>query len=173
LDHLLGSTEALEARERFRHFDWGHWNDGPPGDWVRLHTLQQVGSYISRFVSPRPGVYRLIGLSESTPVTPAVIDRVCGRDQTGTLYIGCENFNFKIRGRLAQMIQSVRAREYTGNHRAGRTMKHHPLLRERFPIEKLAVTWCYDRHAAWAEQELLKCYRRSFGELPPLNFRLG
>jgi hypothetical protein len=52
-----------------------HWNIDVPGQWQRLHTLKQVGSYVSSFVRPRnyrglgvnldTGIYRLIGFVRS------------------------------------------------------------------------------------------------------------
>lgn len=52
-------------------------------EWGRTYTLTQVGSYVSKFCRPGPGIYRLIGLDEANK--PAVLDRLCRQDHTGAL----------------------------------------------------------------------------------------
>jgi hypothetical protein len=169
-ERLLGSVENLEACFRGFWRDWGHWNDGPPGEWVRLHTIAEVGSYVSRFCQPSCGVYRLVPFAEDDKVIrPKAIGRLCGEDKTGTLYIGRESYNFTERSRLSQLVRSVRG--MSGNHLAGHYVRHQ--LSGRFPISRLAITWCYENRARIAERELFSCYRSSFGELPPLNDRSG
>jgi hypothetical protein len=56
---------------------------------------------------PQAGIYRLIGLDDAGK--PATLDRICGRDQTGTLYIGSEGKNFVGSGsRLSKLVRSLR-----------------------------------------------------------------
>ena len=71
-----------------------HWNIDIPGSWVGPYTLNDLGSYISSFCEPRPGVYRLIALDAAGAQKPAPLNRICGVDETGTLYIGRELKNF-------------------------------------------------------------------------------
>lgn len=165
-EQLLGKN--LETG--FRGYDWGHWNDGPPGHWVRLHTLEEVGSYVSSFCEPYCGVYRLVALADDDKlISPKAIGRLCGEDKTGTLYVGRETYNFKERSRLSQLVRSLRYGR--GEHVAGVFIHHR--LSSRFPLNRLAITWCYENLAGLAERELFGCYRSSFGELPPLNERAG
>jgi len=55
---------------------------------------------------PKAGIYRLVGLDDAGKL--ATLDRICGSDQTGTLYIGCEGKNFAIRSRLSKLVRSLR-----------------------------------------------------------------
>jgi len=169
-DQLLGSAEALE---NWSLHNWGHWNEGPPGRWADLYRLKGIGR-ISKYCEPYCGVYRLVGLVEDKspfkhrwPFAAASLDRVCGHDETGTLYIG----SFFERRRLAGLILSCRDESWLSRdaHGAGATLRATAVLSGRFPVERLAVTWCYDARPALAEKQLLRCYRESFGELPPLN----
>src|SRR5688572_7668157 len=53
------------------------------------------------------GVYRLVGVSTDTgECNPVGIDRVCGRDASGTLYIGIGDSSLD--GRLGPLIRSLK-----------------------------------------------------------------
>jgi hypothetical protein len=150
-----------------------HWNVDVPGHWERLYPLERVGSYISKYCEPRPGVYRLIALDDAGK--PASLDRVCGSDQTGTLYIGCEGKNFAVRSRLSKLVRSLRdpgGRVHNREHLAGYRLRTHQALSERFPVTHLALTWCYteQQNSKRAEEILLDAYFESFGDSPPLNW---
>jgi hypothetical protein len=152
-----------------------HWNIDVPGEWIGPYTLKQVGSYVSRLCKPKAGVYRLIGLNDAGK--PASLDRICGNDRTGTLYIGCEGKNFAVRSRLSKLVRSLREPRgrgrgvhiYNEEHNAGSRLRRHPILSQRFPVSKLAITWCYSAECYLAERALLDAYFASFGDTPPLN----
>jgi hypothetical protein len=152
-----------------------HWNIDVPGEWVGPYTLKQIGSYVSKLCRPKAGIYRLIGLDDAG--APAPLDRICGSDRTGTLYIGCEGKNFADRSRLSKLVRSLReprsylngVRIYNDEHNAGSRLRRHPKLSERFPISNLAITWCYSAECYLAERSLLDAYFASFGDTPPLN----
>lgn len=148
-----------------------HWNENIPGFWVGLHTLDHVGSYISNFCEDRPGVYRVVGLDESGK--PAVLDRLCAKDETGTLYIGAEGKTFADRSRLTKLVRSLRerGRVYNSEHLAGHRLRTHPHLSARFPPNRVALSWCYCDTSKSAERALFEVYFSSFGDTPPLNFR--
>jgi hypothetical protein len=150
-----------------------HWNDEIPGSWSGVYRLDQVGSYVSRYLESKRGVYRLIGLAEAGNSKPAVIDRICGRDETGTLYIGCEGKNFAVQSRPSKLVRSLRAPRhgnvFNNEHHAGHFLRRNFLLTSRFPPSKLAVAWCYDPNPYLAEGNLLVSYMESLGEAPPLN----
>jgi hypothetical protein len=150
-----------------------HWNVNVPGYWVGPYALGRVGSYVSSFCEDRSGVYRLIGLDDNGK--PAALDRLCARDTTGTLYIGAEGKTFADRSRLTKLVRSLQpprsGRVYNDEHKAGRRLRSHPQLSERFPVQKLALTWSYCSTPEFAESALFETYFSSFGDLPPLNFR--
>lgn len=154
-----------------------HWNVEIIGAWSRLHLVEEVSSYISQFLEHKPGVYRLVGLAEADLRQPATLDRICGRDETGTLYIGREGKNFAVRSRLSQTMRSLRQRGryslLSTEHNAGYLLRTNTLLSRRFPNNKLAVAWSYDDNPSIAENNLLVTYVESFGEAPPLNRQQG
>ena len=155
---------------------WTHWNTDFPGIWSSLVRPEDAGSYIARFITSNcGGVYRLVGLANPGINVPAKIDRVCGADETGTLYIGRANDQRALQTRLGNLFRTLKARKgfaYSG-HSAADFLRHHPLLSARFPLDCLAVSWSYDYHDVMAEQILFGRYVRSFGEAPPLNLQQG
>lgn len=165
----IGGIEALARAGKVVH-----WNESVPGDWVGPHTLETLGSYVSSFCSDEPGVYRLIGLDDDGK--PAVLDRMCDRDKTGTLYIGKEGRTFADRSRLTKLVRSLRPPRsgpvYNDEHDAGYRLRRHSILSARFPPNRVALTWCYSSSPALAESALFETYFDSFGDVPPLNFRI-
>jgi hypothetical protein len=105
------------------------------------------------------GVYRLIGLATEGDLTrPATLNRLCGQDTTGTLYIGQAS---SLDTRLNQLRQ--------GSHNAIRMLRSVPLL--QFPSKRLAVAFLFTGLAARSvERDLIKAYMNSFGDTPPLNY---
>jgi hypothetical protein len=102
------------------------WNDlCSQLDW-EFHTLDD--EYFGAKQYGFCGVYRLIALtSEGDPKKPAVLNRLCSQDTTGTLYIG-ETMNLS--SRLNQLRRSARS------HRPERpvvalAILHFPHARER------------------------------------------
>jgi hypothetical protein len=164
----IGGIEAL-----VRAGEVVHWNESVPGNWVGPHDLKTLGSYVSSFCSDKPGIYRLIGLEDKGK--PAVLDRMCDRDETGTLYIGKEGKTFAVRSRLTKLVRSLQAPRrgpvYNSEHDAGRRLRSHSVLSARFPLDRVALTWCYSSSPSMAESSLFETYFRSFGDIPPLNFR--
>jgi hypothetical protein len=150
------------------------WNEQVPGHWQSLRRIVDVGSYIGDFVEYRGGCYRLIALADIGTVTPAIINRVCGSDETGTLYIGRGGWRSTVRFRLQQLVRSLtRWRVGDGEHGAGNLIRSNQHLKKMFPIECLAVTWTYEKHPTIAESNLLWHYFESFGEIQPLNVERG
>jgi hypothetical protein len=128
-----------------------HWNIYVPGGSGSQHNLADA-ERISRYVRSGSGVYRLIGLDGTGK--PATLDRVGGRDKTGTLYIGC----FYDRHRILQLDRSLRPprrrnRGYSYEHEAPRRLRRHSPLSKRFPISRLAINWCYSNEYALARLE--------------------
>jgi hypothetical protein len=119
------------------------------------------------------GVYRVF-------LPDAVIDRCCGKDPTGTLYIGHggsgESRSSTLRNRIGDLV--------TGTHHAISSRAHAATVQQKFPKDCLAVQWSFtdgDRvdwkgerapESIIAEAFLLSCYQDCFGELPPWNEKL-
>jgi hypothetical protein len=114
-----------------------------------------------------PAVYRLVALNANVPgIVPAALDRICGVDPTGTLYIG------KSRGSLRSRLASLVKTNLTGSGGSGghRTMVRK--LARQFAPRWRAISWQMLVSADAAtnrERELLRAYEERFGDLPPLN----
>ena len=119
-----------------------------------------------KFSSQWNGVYRLF-------LPDTIIDRFCGKDPTGTLYLG------RAGSKRGWSILRTRIQEIArGTHHATRGFSD--LVRQKYPWESLAVDWAYTGNilnyegetipgAKRAESWLLRCYNDSFGEYPPMN----
>jgi hypothetical protein len=150
-----------------------HWNVEIPGSWQPSRSVKGVGSYIGRYVSSRPGVYRLAAMTDVKARQAMVLNRIGGSDSTGTLYIGCAS---SLRFRLQQLMRSLREprkHRYLGEHHAGRGLRGSRVLNKLFPRECLVVYYAYNRHPEIYEKNLLGHYALCFGELPPLNNKPG
>jgi hypothetical protein len=181
---------------------WPHWSEGVPtklrikvyspsffvGDtyhrpreyyetvevnWNAPHQLSFLArhkQFLPRtYRSDWSGVYRIF--SRNTP-----IDRCCGQDPTGTLYIGLAGSRGRNWSILRTRIGSILTRE----HHAIRNSSE--LSHQKFPWESLLAEWAYTgeksnykgepiAEAVQAEKWLLACYNDSFGEYPPWNQR--
>jgi hypothetical protein len=152
-----------------------HWNEEIPGVWCRLYRLNKVGSNIGSHIRAAAGVYRLVGLTDDLDATaPATLDRVCGRDQTGTLYIGHAR---RLPNRLVPFVRSLKPprgqrHRLNSEHPAGKRLLE-SILSNQFPTNRLAITWAYDPLCGIMESILFGRYLSSFGETPPLNRQAG
>jgi hypothetical protein len=115
------------------------------------------------------GVYRIF-----SPDT--TIDRFCGNDPTGTLYLGLAGTGEGNWSILRNRIQAIARRD----HHATQSWSFSDLVRQKYPWESLAIEWACtgDRQsykgemhpvALMAESWLLHCYNDAYGEFPPLN----
>lgn len=93
------------------------------------------------------------------------MQRVCGTDLSGTLYVGSTS---SLHRRISQLVRSRDTERFTA-----KSDKPLPArLAEDFPVDRLAVCWTnmpetLDRFAD--ERRLIAAYPDEFGELPPLN----
>jgi hypothetical protein len=111
----------------------------------------------------RAGVYRLVALRDDTTFVPMPLNRVCGVDDTGTIYIG--QTDKQLIERLGALVKTHRKDYRSSPHR-----RLSSTLAASFPSERLAFTWEYTSPPAWKrEAELLSAYEHEFGELPPNN----
>lgn len=191
-----GLAEARKMVPQLRNI-WPHWNAGVPTK-LRMYSYSPAFSTDTAFhrergsfdtlelqwhgprkvtelkahpyLLPRHdgGVYRLF-------VPNTTIDRCCGADKTGTLYIGLAGTG-RNWSNLHTRIQAILKRE----HHATFYWNSDGALARKFPWEALAIDWAYTGKrlnyegktipgAFAAEGFLLSNYNDSFGELPPLN----
>ena len=134
-----------------------------------------LGSRFKKLRFDYPGVYRLIGCASRETIKrnqrfrvvfPTVINRACGQDTNGTLYIGC--------GRpLSSRLNALRRSLHRGSaeHGAPETLRYYSRLNQIFPPDKLAIAVFQCFNCKYAESDLLDAYINSFGEIPPLNLR--
>lgn len=110
------------------------------------------------------GVYRLIALEHEGDLTkPVALHRVCGLDKSGTLYIGKAS---DLSRRLNKMKLSG-----SGSHSAISMMRQIPHF-ELF-AKKLGIALLFTvSDARGVEGDLIRAYLNSFGDTPPLNYRL-
>ena len=140
------------------------WLDGKWSDtYVVAERGERAWNVACREV---PGVYRLVALSEPWSPIPQSLNRVCGTDGTGTIYIGQGSV---LQNRVAQLVMQ---------HRPDNAYKGHiPLsskMAELFGEDRLGVCWEFSSEAPEIrEWNLLKAYVDEFGELPPLNSQRG
>jgi hypothetical protein len=110
-----------------------------------------------------PGVYRLVALDANEQgFAPAPLNRVCGIDPTGTLYIGKTT---SLRKRLRTLVLTNDPNIPFGGGHAFMSAK----LQRRFPFQLRAVTWQRTSEVWNAEKKLFENYTTRFGELPPMN----
>jgi len=118
--------------------------------WSRPYTLSQLENkkYLPNHSS---GVYRLFALNKS-------IDRSCGKDDSGTLYLGCagtkRNWS-NLRTRIDELV--------SGKHNAIRNVECNEIVQQLFPRDYLAVHWAYtgERKTYTAQKKSLRrCWAR-------------
>jgi hypothetical protein len=133
----------------------------------RLHRAD--GGYFSEKHHGSCGVYRLVALESNGKLTaPASLNRLCGQDPTGTLYIGCAS---RLHSRLNQVRRSVRAYRAEGSHGAVAALRALPGV--SLPPTKLAIALLFtERCIRSIEDDLIRAYMNTYGDAPPLNYRL-
>jgi hypothetical protein len=138
------------------------------GRWCPLYRIVEnaFGRRWNDFCKPDgPGVYRLVALDSSkSGIVPAPLERVCGTDPTGTLYIGRSE---SLRNRLSSLVRSQNPTKILGGDHIPVSGK----LAKRFPRQWLAITWqrTNSGDCRMREATLFGHYMARFGELPPMN----
>lgn len=143
-------------------------------DWRPAKNLSQLaeksGGLPSLHRLEWSGVYRVFIEDEG-------IDRLLGKDPTGTLYLGMAGDGSLKASIMRTRIMNLATRR---NHQVADRWLFSKTLSTRFPWKSLAIQWAFTRPyiiytgdeisgAKVAESDLLHCYRNTFGELPPLN----
>jgi hypothetical protein len=132
------------------------------------HFHRVDGGYFSAKRHGFCGVYRLIALASEGDLTrPAILSRVCGQDKSGTLYIGEA-------GNLSQRLNQLRrsaGRRREGSHGAISMLRQ--ITRLDYPPAKLGIALLFTgKSTRSVERDLIHAYINSFGDTPPLNYRL-
>lgn len=148
--------------------DMPSWSDICEGLLWRYFTLD--GGYFAQKDFGYTGVYRLISLTaEGDPRKPKALSRLCGQDETGTLYIGKAG---SLSSRINQARRTARIGSTERSHGAVEMLKQIPSI--RFSEMKLGVALLFTgvkvRHIV--ERNLISAYINTFGDAPPLNYRL-
>jgi hypothetical protein len=129
-------------------------------NWV---TYRLNGGYFTAKEHGQCGVYRLVALTPDEDLKkPASFNRVCGQDTTGTLYIG----EGKI---LHERLNALRRSRH--RHKAILSLRKIPVL--DLPDKRLAIAVLFTiRDTKYVERTLIEAYMNSFGDTPPLNYKL-
>jgi hypothetical protein len=160
---VLGAVRH-EYREHHETLEF-KWNDVRKLSFLRRNYCHLPGNYTSEW----SGVYRIF-----SPDT--TIDRFCGKDPTGTLYLGRAGGVGRNWSILRTRIMAIAK----GEHHATRSWDYSDVIRQKYPWDSLAIEWAYTGErtnykgasvaaAPLAETWLLSCYNDSYGEFPPLN----
>ena len=139
------------------------WLDGAWSTPCFVQALDGPGKW-NHVLLDFPGVYRLVALDGDGSMMPRVCKRLCGDDESGTLYVGQSAY---LHGRVSLLVGSTDPASPVQAYR-----KLPEILMRTFSVECLAVTWQRSDSAdlAWSrEGDLLRNYVTTFGELPPLN----
>jgi hypothetical protein len=135
------------------------WCDGKWNGTIRISEAIE-NKWWDKLESERTGVYRLIALDENG--RPIPLNRVCGTDETGTLYVGASDR--PLLNRLGSLVKTHRGEYVSKPHR-----ELSMTLSKYFPDSRLGMTWEYTDLPWQREAELLMAYEAKFGELPPNN----
>jgi hypothetical protein len=138
------------------------------GSWIGSTTWLITTLFLEKSGTDFAGVYRLIALASKGDLSkPAILNRACGQDTSGTLYIG-EASNLS--RRLNQLRRSAGHRRERSHGAIGMLRL---IARLDYPAEKLGIALMFTgRDTRAVERDLLHAYINSFGDTPPLNFRL-
>ena len=110
------------------------------------------------------GIYYIIGVDKVGNVIP--INRICGTDTDGVLYIGESGC---IQDRIGYFIKTILPNYKTDCHSGGKMYCCSEPIRIMFPKENLLVKYELCEDHVERELELIQNYIQKFGELPPLN----
>jgi hypothetical protein len=151
IEHHVGTSEMPPWDEICYELDW--------------RVLKADDGYFDKKRFGYCGVYRLIGLATENALRIATIERTCGADVTGTLYLGEAGW---LNERLNQLRRSL-GREDT--HGASLMWRQSVALQSKFPTNKLGIGILFTGATmhGWIERDLIRAYLNTFGDTPPLN----
>jgi hypothetical protein len=174
---------------------WPHWSEGTPTKLLlkvyspmfsRKGVRHWPCEYYASLELKWNGIYMLSHLKENTQLLPGnytaeewsgvyrlfapdkTIDRSCGKDPTGTLYIGCAGTGD---GKWSCLHTRILSLVWQDHHAM---QNRNDLIRQSYPWESLAVEWAYINGETFnhkgeplpepirAERWLLSCYKDSY-----------
>jgi hypothetical protein len=187
---MFGISDRPQSRLSVNQLEsyWREIDSAPVGSTFRTPLLWEMPSWTEicfelnwEFCLPNDGtfarkeygyhgVYRLIALaSEGDLSRPMALSRVAGRDDSGTLYIGEAG---DLGARLNQLRRSGWENRNEDSHGAVRMLKQLRCL-DFFPAKiGLALLFTETKDTRAIEGDLIRCYLNTFGDTPPLNYRL-
>ena len=144
----------------------------PPWDQIcRVMSWQHYllgGGYFGRKEFGYSGVYRVFALEIKDDISrPATLNRLCGQDPSGTLYIG-EAVDLSRRlNQLRRTAENHRERSH------GAAIMLRQITGLDYPPARLGVAVLFTgSRTREIERDLLWAYINTFGDTPPLNYRL-
>jgi hypothetical protein len=144
----------------------------PPWDQICLELNWEFhlpdGDYFGSRNHGYCRVYRLIALASEGDTKPATLNRIAGQDTSGTLYIGESS---DLSRRLNQLLRSGWGHRNEDSHDAISMLRQIALF-EYLP-KKLGIALLFTvRDTRGVERDLIRAYMNSFGDTPPLNYKL-
>jgi hypothetical protein len=121
---------------------------------------------IKRYAPDVKGVYRIYVQNERG--LPLVVNRFCGVDKTGLLYIG-QTDRQTLRKRLYNFWASAQDCMETNNHSGGVKYCDIHIIRDTLKIHTLWFNFSPFDTPKQLEKDLLRAYATVYGEYPPLN----
>ncbi|KPK96129.1 hypothetical protein AMJ80_01645 [bacterium SM23_31] len=132
-----------------------------------MQRFQKIKDDIPIELFKELGVYSIFAFDGKDQ--PISINRACGVDETGLLYIGSAPGR-SIGDRIADFRKTVLPRWKSTPHIAGRKYCQVECLKKYFPVDSLVYSFIKNNDdLKGLEQELISTYVRRFGETPPLN----
>jgi hypothetical protein len=171
LNEYWDGVASLKGEETMRAL---HSRQMPPWEDIcgqlnwRLHRLDQ--GYFSEKHHGFCGVYRLTAYENETDFfEPTTLNRLCAPDPTGTLYVGHAS---QLHTRLNQLRRSFDEYKYERSHGVPYALRALPWIRT-IPVSRLGVAVLFtNRLTRMVERDLIRAYMNTYGDAPPLNYRL-
>lgn len=112
------------------------------------------------------GIYKVIWIKDNNPKT---IPRLINSDNQGVLYIGkCHTFL----DRVIDLKKSLLPKYKSDNHDFGKRYNNTPILNKSICLDEIFIELRSSENPKKTEAEELEEYYKTFGELPPFNFKI-
>ena len=113
-----------------------------------------------------PGVYYIVAADERG--FPLKLNRVCGKDADGILYIGRSS---RLRKRLQIFRNMICPNKGQGRgHTGAKSYRESSKIQNLAPAKYLFFRYVHCTDYVEKERKELTAYQTKFGEIPPLNF---
>lgn len=112
------------------------------------------------------GIYKVVWIKENKPKT---ISRFIHSDNHGVLYIGKAQVFLD---RVINLKKSLLPKYKSDNHDFGNRYNNTSILKENIPLDELFIELTSSINPELKETEELEKYYKTYGELPPFNFKI-